>query len=146
MKGSIYKACVRSIMLYGNETWPVKRKDTCRLQRTEMQMARLMYNISLSERRPSAEIRDRLGIQNISVVMRQMHLRWLGHIERMDTDNWVSKCRSLVIESTIGRGRPQKTWGQVVQSDLQQLHLKEKSAQDHDEWKDAIKKTTSYPC
>ena len=87
MKGNIYKACVRSAMLYGSETWPAKREGTCRLKRTEMQIARWMCNISLSERRPYADIRDRLGIQKIFVIMRQMRLRWLGHIERMDTDN-----------------------------------------------------------
>ena len=132
MKGNIYKACVSGAMLYGSETWPVKREDTCRLQRTEMQMARWMCKISLSERRPSAEIPDGLGIQNISVAMRQMRLRWLGHIERIDTNNWVSKCRSLVIEGTTGKGRARKTWDQVVQSDLQHLHLKKEFAQDRD--------------
>ena len=30
MKGNIYKACVRSAMLYGSETWPVKIEDTDR--------------------------------------------------------------------------------------------------------------------
>ena len=28
---------------------------------------------------------------------------------RMYTDNWVFKCRGLVIEGTRGRGRPRKT-------------------------------------
>ena len=145
MKGNIDKACVRSAMLYGSETWPVKRGDTCRLERTEMQMTRWMCN-SLSEQRPSAEIRNRLGIQNIYVVMQQMHLRWLGRIERMDIDKWVKKCRSLVIKGTTGRERPQKTWDRVVQSDLQHLHLKKEFSQDCDGWRDAIKKTLSHPC
>ena len=74
------KGYVRSAMLYGSETRPVKKEDTCRLQRTEMKIARWICNISLSEQRPSAEIRDRLWIQNISVVMQQMRLRWLSHI------------------------------------------------------------------
>ena len=133
-------------MLCGSETWPVKREDTCRLQRTEMKMARWMCNTSLSEQRPSAEIQDRLWIQNISVVMRQMRLRWLGHIERVDTSNWVNKCRSLVIEGATWRGRPRKTWDKVVQSDLQHFHLKKEFAQDCDRWRDAIKKTPSHPC
>ena len=104
-----------------------------------------MYNICLSERRPSVE-RDNLGTQNNSMVMRQLCLTWLSHIERMDTNNWVSKCRNLVIEGTTGRGRPRKTWDQVVQSDLQRLHLKKEFAQDRDGWRDAIKKTPSHPC
>ena len=146
IKGNIYKACHRRAMLCGSAIWPAKREDTCRLQWTGMQMARWMCNISLSEGRPSAEIQGRLGIQNISVVLQQMRFRWLGHIERMDTDNWFSKCRSLVIEGTTGRGKPWKTWDQVVQSDLQHLHLKKEFTQGCNGWRDAIKKTLPHPC
>ena len=53
--------------------------------------------------------------------------------------------QKLVIEGAAGRGRPQKTWDQVVQSDLQHLHLKKEFAQDHNGWRDAIK-TPSHPC
>ena len=132
-------------MLYGSETWPVKIEDTCRLQWTDMQMARWLCSISLSEQRPSEEIRDRLGIQDIYVVMRQMRLRWFGHIERMETENWFSKCKSLVIGSAAGRGRPRTTWNQVVLNDLKTLHLKKAPAQDRVGWRDAIKKSLSYP-
>ena len=69
MKGNIYKACLRSATLYGIETWLVKLEDKCRLQRTEMQMPRWMCSISLSEQRLSEEIQDRLGLQDIYVVM-----------------------------------------------------------------------------
>ena len=46
-----------------------------------------------------------LEIQDISVVMQQMHLRWLGDIERMKNENWISKCRSLVIDLAAEMGR-----------------------------------------
>ena len=105
-------------------------------------MARWMCCISLSERKPSEEIQDRLGIQDISVVMQQMQLRWFPHIERMETENWVSQCRRLVIDQAARRERPCKAWNQVVQNNLQTLQLEKTFDQDHDE--DAIKKTPSY--
>ena len=46
-------------------------------------------------------------------------------------------------EGTTGRGRPQETWDQVVQSDLWHLHLKKEFAKDHNGWRDAFKKTPS---
>ena len=110
-------------MLYGDETWPVKIEDTCRLQRTD----RWMCSISLSERRPSEEIRERLGIQDISAVMQQLRLRWFGPIERMETEDWVGKCKSLVVDGAAGRRRPRKTWNQVVQKDSQTMHLEKAS-------------------
>ena len=51
-----------------------------------------------------------------------------------------------MIEGATGRGRPRKTWNQVVQSDLQHLHLKKQFAQDRDGWRGAVKKTPSHPC
>jgi hypothetical protein len=32
LKGNIYSACVRSSIIYGNDTWPVKVKDKQRLK------------------------------------------------------------------------------------------------------------------
>ena len=83
-----------------------------------VQRCRWMCNVSLSDRRPSEELRNRLEIESISGVMRQMRHSWFGHIERMDNDNWVSKCRNVVVDGARGRGRPRKRWRQVIQRDL----------------------------
>ncbi len=48
---------------------------------------------------------------------RKRRLRWVGHVERMDVDNWVKKCRDLDVEGSQGRGRPRKTWDEVVRGD-----------------------------
>ena len=48
-------------------------------------------------------------------------------------------------EGTTGK-EDHKTWDQVVESDLQHLHLKKEFAQDQDGWRDDIKKTLSHPC
>ena len=37
-----------------------------------------------------------------------------GHIERMDTENWVSKHRCLVNDGAAGMGKPCKSWNKVV--------------------------------
>ena len=36
VKGELYAPCVRSIMLYGSETWPIKVEESQRLHRNEM--------------------------------------------------------------------------------------------------------------
>ena len=100
----------------------------------------------LSEQRPSEEIRDKLGIQDISMVMRQMRLWWFGPLESMKTENWVTKCGRLMIHGAAGRGRPHKTWNQVVQKYFQIPQLEKALAQDRVGWRDTITKTPSYPC
>ena len=52
----------------------------------------------------SGELRSRLGIHSIRDVIQARRLRWFGHLERMGGDNWVSKCRDLVVPGTKSRG------------------------------------------
>ena len=65
------------------------------------------------------------------MVMRKKQLRWFGHIARMETENWVSKCKNLVIDHAAGRGIPCKTWTQIVQTDLQTLQLEKALPHNH---------------
>ena len=38
MRGRLYSSCVRSSMLHGSETWPVRKENLVALQRAEMRM------------------------------------------------------------------------------------------------------------
>ena len=38
MTGRLYSSCVRSSMLHGSETWPVRKENVVALQRAEMRM------------------------------------------------------------------------------------------------------------
>ena len=46
MRGS----CVRSSMLHGSETWPVRKENEVALQRAEMRMVRWMCGIKVKDR------------------------------------------------------------------------------------------------
>ncbi|XP_057314191.1 uncharacterized protein LOC130655450 [Hydractinia symbiolongicarpus] len=46
VKGRLYEACVRSVMLYGSETWAVKQEDLDRLERNDMRMVSLLLSSS----------------------------------------------------------------------------------------------------
>jgi len=38
MRGRLYSSCVRSSVLHGSETWPVRTENEVALQRAEMRM------------------------------------------------------------------------------------------------------------
>ena len=44
-KGRLYSSGVRSSMLHGSETWPVRKENEVALQPTEMRMVRWMCNV-----------------------------------------------------------------------------------------------------
>ena len=138
VRGRLYEACVRCVMLYGSETWAVKDEDLDRLDRNDMRMIRWMCNTSLKDRKSSGELRSRLGIHSIRDVIQARRLRWFGHLERMEGDNWVSKCRDLVVPGTKPRGRPRKTWQEVIRTDMRQKNLRPELPQSRSDWKSVI--------
>jgi len=80
MRGRLYSSCVRSSMLRGRETWPVRKENMVALQRAEMRMVRWMCGIKLIDRFPSKELRERLGIDDIALVLQQNRLHWYGYV------------------------------------------------------------------
>ena len=87
MRGRLYSSCVRSSMLHGSETWPVSKENVVALQRAEMRMVRWMCGIKLKDRLPSKELRERLGIDDIALVLQQNRLCWYGHVLRKDDND-----------------------------------------------------------
>ena len=65
-------------MLYGSETWLVRKENVVALQRAEMRMVRWMCGIKLKDRFPNNELRERLLIDDIALVLQQNRLRWYG--------------------------------------------------------------------
>jgi len=59
MRGRMYRSCVRSSMLHGSETWPVRKENVVALQRADMRMVRWMCGVKLKDRFPSKELRER---------------------------------------------------------------------------------------
>ena len=51
-----------------------------------------------------------LGVQSVAEVVRRGRLRWFGHVERKNEDDWVSACRNVVVAGVRCAGRGRKTW------------------------------------
>ena len=126
-------------MLHGSETWPVRKEDEVALQRAEMRMVGWMCNVKVKDRVPSKELRERLGIDNIILILQQNRLRWYGHVLRKEDNDWVKKCMEYEVEGSRPRGRPKRTWKEVVQKDCQARNLNKEDAVDRTRWKKLIK-------
>ena len=87
-------------------------------QRAEMTMVRWMCGVKLKDRFPSKKPRQRLGIDDTALVLQQKALRWYGHLLRKD-DDWVKKCMEYEVEGPRPRGKPKRTWRQVIEKDCQ---------------------------
>ena len=130
-------------MVYGSETWALTSENMQRLERTETQMARWMVGVSLKDRNRTSEVLERLGLDSITLVMTRARLRWFGHVYRKEQGDWVKRIKDLNIEGRRPPGRPQKSWNELVESDLRELRLRPTDAADRDGWRRAIREITS---
>ena len=138
MKGKIYEACVQSVLVYGSETWALKVCDKQQLERTERMMVRWMCGVTLKNKLRSQDLLERLDIVGVAERVSRGRLRWFGHVERKSDDDWVSKCRHIVIGGGRSRGRNRKTWMVCVQTDMTKLGLSRVDAQDRVSWRKSI--------
>ena len=119
---------MQSSMLHGSETWPVRKENVVALQRAEMRMVRWMCGVKLKDRLPSKEL-----------VLQQNRLHWYGHVLRKDDDDWVKKCTEYEVEGPRPRGRPKRTWTEIVREDCQARTLNKEDAMDRCKWRKVIK-------
>jgi hypothetical protein len=138
MKGKIYMTCVRSVMVYGSETWAMKVDDMQRLKRTERMMVQWMCGVTLKNKKSSEELREYLGIESVTDVVRRGRLRWFGHVERKSKDDCMLACTYMEVVGDRKRGRGRKTWRECVNDDMKKLGLKKEEAQDRLAWRKGI--------
>ena len=131
--------------MHGSETWPMKVEHVLKINRTEMSMIRWMCGIKLNERKKSEELRELLGLEPVSLMIKKSRLRWFGHVERKDDNDWVKRCIMWEVGGIRQRGHPKKTWWDCVKNDMESLGLSQKDAQSRTKWRRRIKGQPANP-
>ena len=91
--------------MHGSETWPMKVEHELKMNRTEMSMIRWMCGVKLNEGKKSEEL---IGLEPVSLMIKKSRLRWFGHVERKDDNDWVKRCITWEVEGIRQRGRQKK--------------------------------------
>jgi len=58
-------------------------------------------------------------------------------LQKEDSD-WIKKCMECEVEGARPRGRPKKTWTEIVPKDCQACKLNWEDAVDHNRWRKQI--------
>jgi len=85
------------------------------LRQAETRMVRWMCGVKLQDRVPSKGLRERLGLDDIILLLQQNRLRWYGHVLWKEDSDWVKKCMDYEVEGARPWGRPKKTWREIVE-------------------------------
>jgi len=78
-------------------------------------------------------LRERLGLDDIISVLQQNRLRWYGHVLRKE-DSMENE-----VEGARPRGRPKKTWTEIVEKDCQVRGLNREDAVDRSRWRKQVR-------
>ena len=131
------RSCGKSISsCTGGTGTTVRRRSTSRLTSCTV------FTHKMSESKKSEELRELLGLEPVSLMIKKSKLRWFGHVERKDDNDWVKRCIRWEVEGIRPRGRPKKTWWDCVKNNMESLGLSQKDAQSRNKWRRRIKGAT----
>ena len=135
----MYDSCVRSVLLYGSESWAMTVENTRRISCTDRQMLRWICGVTLNDRVSTDNLLSCLSISNFEDMLRWNRLRYHGHIHRMDVNTWPKKIVAHEVQGLRPKGRPKRKLSEVIAADMRKLGLCNEDADDRSNWRKAIK-------
>ncbi|XP_068240006.1 uncharacterized protein [Palaemon carinicauda] len=115
-------------MRNGSELWALKQKEDAKLEGTEMRMLMWIIGISLLERMENGETRRVACLVKITEMIRVLHLRWCGHVLRMDGGEGVRRTWEEPVMWRRSKERQRIGWRDKVKDDMERRSLLEDDA------------------
>ena len=139
LKGRFYKTVVRPAMLYGSETWAIKKAQEKRLEVAEMRMLRWMCGVSRRDRLRNDHVRGSLKVTGLGRKIQERRLCWYGHVMRREVGYVGRRTMDMLVEGKRRRGRPRLRWMDKLREDLAMRGLSEDLVGDRAGWKAAVR-------
>lgn len=131
-KIKIVKTLIWTILLYGAETWTLKKEDIRKLEALEMWLWRRMERISYTEKVTNDSVLARVGVgRQLIAELRNRKKRWIGHVLRRD--GMLKEVIEGKMEGERGRGRPRL--GMLDDLIIHSYEKLKRTAMDREKWK-----------
>ena len=149
-KRELYKVLILSILMYGSETWTLKKEDENRLITFEMICLRKILGVTRLDKIRNTTIRKTLGLdETILDKIAKKRLRFFGHVNRMRPSRYPKILLTSNIHGDRPRGRPAKKWLDCVKADcatrcMGSLTEATRTSQDRKIWLEVMKQKPSH--
>ena len=137
---SLYKIVVRPAMMYGAETWAVKKAQEKKLDVAEMRMLRWMSGVTKLDRIRNERIRGTTKVEEISKKVQDRRLKWYGHVWRREDEYVGKRVMGVEVPGERRRGRPKRRWLNS-RNDFSERDLSGEDTQDRPRWRRLTIKT-----
>ena len=135
----IFNSNVKSVLLYGSETWNLTKQIVSKLQSFINGCLRKILKIHWPDTIRNVVLWRRTRQQPIDREIKRRRWRWIGHTLRKPAHNVTRQSLRWNPQGKRKRGRPRSTWERDLEADLRQMGHSwpevEKIAQDRDRWR-----------
>nr|VZI52121.1 unnamed protein product [Spirometra erinaceieuropaei] len=143
-EAEVYKAVILPTQLNGAETWTVYTKQACRLNHFHLSCLRRILRLNWQDRIPDTDVLERTGILSIYAALRQIQLRWSGHLVRMDDERIPKRIfYGDVATGSRRQGGQFRRYNDTLKSTLKRLQINptnwEEVALDRPTWRRTVK-------
>ena len=139
VKGKVYSSGVRPAMVYGLETVAVTKKQVEEMEVAEVKMLRFAMGVTKKDKIRNEHIRSTVKVERLGMKMREVRLRWYGHVMRRDQEYVGRKKMEMELPGKRRRGRPKKRFLDVVKKDMGEVGAKETDVEDRKMWRMMIR-------
>ena len=91
VKRKVHNEYVLPVMVYGSETWALKKVQMELLSVAQRKMERIMLDITLRDHKRNTWIRHQTGVNDIIDVIKTGIHGWAGHIARFKDNRWTKR-------------------------------------------------------
>ena len=119
----IFTTNVKSVLLYGPETWRVTRSISKKLQTFINKCLRKILKIYWPEKISNRELWARTGQECVPEEIARRKWKWIGHTLRKPTSDITRKALEWNPQGKRKVGRPVRTWRRSVEEELKQANI-----------------------
>ena len=138
----IFSSNVKSVLLYGCETWRITKTGMTKLQTFVNRCLRHILHIRWQERITNQEVWSRAKQERVETQILRRKWYWLGHTLRKPRDNITRHALRWTPQGRRSRGRPKTTWRRSLEKEIQHLGKTwaqiERTAQDRRKWRSLV--------
>ncbi|PIK49422.1 hypothetical protein BSL78_13685 [Apostichopus japonicus] len=135
----VYQACVLSTLLYGSETWTTHAKQEKKLNVFHMRCFRKILGITWEDKVTNSEVLSKAKLSTIFAMLSERHLRWLGHVHRMEEGRIPKNLLYGQLEcGSRSKGRPHLRYRDSCKRDLQSANI------DINSWEDLASQRSAW--
>jgi len=142
-KISIFNSNVKSVLLYGSETWKHTKALDHKLQVFVNTCLRQILHIRWPDRISNEELWRRTKQRPLPEAIKERKWRWVGHTLRRDQTNITRQALDWNPQGKRRRGRPTTTWRRTLDAELRSQGISwgeaKRKAQDRTGWKAVVR-------